>query len=160
MREQLIFYFGGKSHGSSCRKILRRQGTGKTDDTQRKQDKPHLNNVVLVLVVNAHINDLCHNQRYKQLKGSLQQFEQRCKNTFLSVVLQINQQFFHFRVSPSSSHHIPVYYCTLYCAKQPCNLFRNHINPVILICHADVPAAQPFTQPAGRLIDSPCDRIE
>ena len=42
-----------------------------------------------VVRCNAHIDDVCHNQRDKQVKGGFQHLEQRCKRAFALVAVQI-----------------------------------------------------------------------
>ena len=42
-----------------------------------------------VVRCNAYIDDVCHNQRDKQVKGGFQHLEQRRKHAFALVAVQI-----------------------------------------------------------------------
>ena len=85
----------GKAHRRHSGKILRRHRAGKPHDAQSDHDGAHFHNVAPVAAADALIHDTGHNQRHQQLKRGLQQLEQRPKDTFFFIALQIFEKFFH-----------------------------------------------------------------
>ena len=100
MGEQGVLHLCGKSHRCFRRKILRRDGTGQPDDAKCDQHQAHPADITSVPIGDAVIDDGRHHQRHEQLKGSLQQLEQRRQNRFLLIILQINEQLFHSFLPP------------------------------------------------------------
>ena len=103
MGEQGVFHLGRKANRRLRRKILRRDGAGQPDDAKRDQHQAHPADIAPVPIGDAVVDDGRHHQRHEQLKGSLQQLEQRRQNRLLLIILQINEQLFHSFLPPSSA---------------------------------------------------------
>ena len=95
MSKKRRFQLGGKSHRCPGSKILRRDRADQSDQSQRHQKSAHLQYIGSIRIFNAPVNDRCHDQRHKKLKGCLQHFKKRGKNCFLFIIFQVNQQFPH-----------------------------------------------------------------
>lgn len=76
------------------RKILARQRAGKAHRTQPKHKQAVRNDVFHVAVFNAHVDDICHQQRHKQFQNGLRQLEQRPQNELPAVTVKIAEQCF------------------------------------------------------------------
>ena len=42
---------------------------------------------------NAHSDDVCHDQRHKQVERGFQHLEQRCKHSLALVAVQVGKHF-------------------------------------------------------------------
>ena len=89
MGKQGVPQRGGVAHRRLGGKILRGQAAGKADESQQQQKAAPHQNIMQVMCCNAHIDDVCHNQRDKQVKGGFQHLEQRRKHAFALVAVQI-----------------------------------------------------------------------
>ena len=81
----------GEAHRGDGGKILGRYSTDQADNAQRDHDQAHFKNIVLIAAADTRIHDAGHHQRDEQLEGCFQQLEQRAKDTFLFIALQIFQ---------------------------------------------------------------------
>ena len=89
MGKQGVPQRGGVAHRRLGRKILRGQAAGKADESQQQQKAAPHQNIMQVVRCNAHIDDICHDQRHKQVKGGFQHLKERCKHAFALVALQV-----------------------------------------------------------------------
>ena len=94
--------FRCKANTGFCCKVLGCDADGKAGSRHQDQDKKSLNDVRTVVSSDTHINDLGNNYRNKQVKHNFQKFEERCKNAFFSVILQIDCERSHFKFPPFS----------------------------------------------------------
>ena len=89
MREQRMAQGGGVTHRGLGREVLGGKAAGEADDGQQQQNTAPHKDIMEVVRCNAHIDDVCHNQRDKQVKGGFQHLEQRRKHAFALVAVQI-----------------------------------------------------------------------
>ena len=89
MGKQGVPQCGGIAHRRLGGKVLRGQAAGKADESQQQQKAAPHQNIMQVMCCNAHIDDIRHDQRHKQVKGGFQHLKERCKHTFALVALQV-----------------------------------------------------------------------
>ena len=94
MLHEHVAQLGGKADGRLGREILRGDGAEQAHAAERDQPQAHAHDIARVARGNAFVDDGRHNQRNNQLKGGLQQLEQRRKHAFQPEVLDVNKQFF------------------------------------------------------------------
>ena len=73
------------------RKILGCDGADKTDHTQCNEDQTHADDVAGIPCFDTDINHRSHHKWNKQLERSFQQLEQRAKDGFFLILLQIDK---------------------------------------------------------------------
>ena len=94
MAEQVFAQAAAEALCAHSRKILARQRAGKAHRTQPKHKQAVRNDVFHVAVFNAHVDDICHQQRHKQFQNGLRQLEQRPQNELPAVTVKIAEQCF------------------------------------------------------------------
>ena len=95
MLHQLVPQLCGKTGCRLCREILREQRAAQTDCREQRHEQAHSDDIALVVRTDALVNHGFDDQRHQQLKCRLQHFEQRPQDTFLFVIPEQPQQFFH-----------------------------------------------------------------
>ena len=84
---------GGIAHRRLGREILGRQAAGKAHNGQQQQDAAPHKDIVEIMCCNAHVDDVCHDQRHKQVERGFQHLEQRCKHSLALVAVQVGKHF-------------------------------------------------------------------
>ena len=79
----------GVAHSSLCRKILRGQTAGQADGGQHEQQPAPQKDIVEIMGGDADVDDVCHDQRHEQIERCFQHLEERRKDAFALVALQV-----------------------------------------------------------------------
>ena len=84
----------GKADGRFGGKILCSDGADQADDGKSKQNGAIGEHQLFVVLCDADVDDGGNHQWHEQLKGSLQQLEQRSEDRFQRVGFKILEQIF------------------------------------------------------------------
>ena len=121
MWKKLVSHSAWSTDGSLCGKILRGNGSYKTDKSESYENKTTVHYIWGVAVLDADIHYRLDHDRHKQIKASHKKLEKGRKNAFKLVFFQIRQNRLHFFPLKDSAHMgAPVYrdYTTFFTINQ------------------------------------------
>ena len=84
---------GGVAHSGLGGEILGRQAAGQADDGEQQQDAAPRKDIMQVVRRNADVDDVCHDQRDKQVERGFQHLEQRREDGLALVAVQVGKHF-------------------------------------------------------------------
>ena len=93
MLEQAVAQRGGVAHRRLGREVLGRQAARQTDHSQQQEDAAPHKDIMQVVCRNADVDDVCHDQRNKQVERGFQHFEQRRKHGLALIAVQMGKHF-------------------------------------------------------------------